>query len=127
MVSFRSQPSLLPLNIGGDPVSLSGISCFTVQVILPDVVMKVRDKLAKNIHDVWAKGKIDAGYKYGEVRNDTLKHNASLKPFEELTESEQQYDYSMALETLATLVALGYQIGSQVRVCRLQTNYMRLS
>ena len=49
-----------------------------------------------------------------KVRDDKLKQNPSLKPFQELTEAEQKYDYEMALETLATLVSLGYQIGSQV-------------
>ncbi len=51
-----------------------------------------------------------------KVRNDALKHNPSLRPFDELLETERQYDYNLALETLATLVTLGYQISSQVRV-----------
>ncbi len=38
-----------------------------LQVTLPDSVMNVREKLAKNIHEVWAKGKIEAGYAYGKV------------------------------------------------------------
>ncbi len=38
-----------------------------VQATLPDVVMSVRDQLADNIHEVWAKGKVEAGYTYGDV------------------------------------------------------------
>ena len=48
-----------------------------------------------------------------QVRNDDLKHSPSLIPFEELSETERRYDYNMALETLSTLVSLGYQISSQ--------------
>lgn len=44
--------------------------------------------------------------------NDDRKHNPCLKAFEDLSEGERRYDYDMALETLSTLVALGYQISS---------------
>ena len=37
------------------------------QVALPDPVMRVRESLARNIHEVWAKNKIEAGYSYAEV------------------------------------------------------------
>lgn len=47
-----------------------------------------------------------------QVRNDDRKHNPCLKAFEDLSEGERRYDYNMALETLCTLVALGYQISS---------------
>lgn len=47
-----------------------------------------------------------------KVRNDDLKHNPCLRPFEELSEEERYYDYNMASQTLATLVVLGYQIGT---------------
>lgn len=35
-----------------------------------------------------------------------------MKPFEDLSEEERFYDYDMAGQTLATLVALGYQIST---------------
>ena len=41
-----------------------------------------------------------------------MKHNPSLKPFEALSDTESAYDYDMALKTLQTLVALGYQIST---------------
>lgn len=47
-----------------------------------------------------------------QARNDDRKHNPCLKAFEDLSEGERRYDYDMALETLSTLVALGYQISS---------------
>lgn len=47
-----------------------------------------------------------------KVRNDDLKHNPCLRPFEELSEEERYYDFDMAGQTLATLIVLGYQIGT---------------
>lgn len=48
-----------------------------------------------------------------QVRNDDLKHNPSLQAFEDLPDSDRSYDYNMALKTLMTLVALGYQISTE--------------
>lgn len=44
------------------PIDISNVS-------LPDPVVRggLSDKLAKNIHEVWSKNKIEAGYTYGEV------------------------------------------------------------
>lgn len=89
------------------------LSSSPTQVTLPDPIMQTRDLLAGNIHEVWSKNKIDAGFSFAEQRNDTLKHNPCLCPFDQLSEGDSRYDYDMALDTLKTLVALGYQIGSR--------------
>ena len=47
-----------------------------------------------------------------QVRNDDLKQHPLLCPLTSLSHEDRQYDYSMAHETLATLLALGYQIQS---------------
>lgn len=38
-----------------------------LQITLPGYVENVREKLAENIHEVWAMNKIGAGWSYGEV------------------------------------------------------------
>ena len=45
------------------PIDTSGVS-------LPDPVKRcgLQDRLAKNIHELWSKNKIEQGYSYGEVR-----------------------------------------------------------
>ena len=35
---------------------------------LPTYIESVRDKLAENIHELWALGKIEQGWTFGEVR-----------------------------------------------------------
>ena len=36
--------------------------------VLPDPLLSIRDKLAHNLHEVWAKDKIEAGYRYSQVK-----------------------------------------------------------
>ena len=45
-----------------------------------------------------------------QTRNDELKHHPMLCPLASLRQEDSQYDYVMAHETLATLIALGYCI-----------------
>ena len=44
------------------------------------------------------------------MRNDDLKQHPLLCPVSSLSPEDSQYDYSMAYETLATLLVLGYNI-----------------
>ena len=39
----------------------------TSDVPLPDPLLGIRDQLAHNLHEVWAKNKIEAGYRFAEV------------------------------------------------------------
>lgn len=81
-----------------------------MQVQLPSYIESVRDKLAENIHELWALGKIEQGWSFGEYRDDVNKKHPCLTTFERLPASERQYDITVAFETLRTLLALGYHI-----------------
>jgi hypothetical protein len=50
------------------------------------------------------------GWRYGARRDDAKKEHPSLVPYEELSEKEKEYDRRTAIETLKTIVALGYRI-----------------
>ena len=82
----------------------------TSDVALPEGVNELLELLAKNSHDVWAKGRIDAGWKYGPKRNDRKKTNPCLVEYEDLPESEKEYDRNTAAETLKCILKLGYEI-----------------
>ncbi len=82
----------------------------TDDVELPASVMELVEKLAENAHDHWARGRIDEGWTYGPERNDTNKTNPCLVPYDELPESEKDYDRNSAIESLKAIVALGYRI-----------------
>ena len=82
----------------------------TSDVELSEEIRELTELLARNIHDVYARGRLDEGWSYGPGRDDDRKENPSLVPYEELSESEKEYDRRTAMETLKTIVALGYRI-----------------
>lgn len=82
----------------------------TSDVTLGEDVMELCELLAKNTHEVWADGRMKAGWSYGETRSDERKENPCLVPYEELPEGEKEYDRSTAIETLKLIKKLGYEI-----------------
>lgn len=79
-------------------------------VVLTDNVMELSELIAKNTHEVWSAGRIRDGWTYGEERNDAAKTHPCLIPYEDLPESEKEYDRNTSLETLKLIVKLGYRI-----------------
>jgi ryanodine receptor 2 len=79
----------------------------TKEINLPQYIESIRDKLAENIHEVWAANKIDAGWVYSEIRDDMNRKHPCLTSFERLPQSEKKYDTTLALQTLKTIIALG--------------------
>ena len=82
----------------------------TSDVTLDSGILELGELIAKNTHDVWAVGRINEGWSYGEARNDEKKLHPCLIPYEELPESEKEYDRSTATEALKLIVKLGYKI-----------------
>lgn len=82
----------------------------TSSVQLPDELLELTEKIAENVHDIWAQGRIAQGWTYGEVRDDARKTTPCLVAYHELPESEKDYDRNTALETLKLISALGYRI-----------------
>lgn len=84
----------------------------TSDVILPEELLALTEKIAENVHDVFVKSRIEEGWVYGEFRDDVQKTNPTLIPYDELPEREKDYDRNTALETLKLIVKLGYEIKS---------------
>ncbi len=82
----------------------------TSDIQLSAELLELTEKLAENTHEVWAQGRLDQGWTYGEVRDDQNKTTPCLIPYGELPESEKEYDRNTALETLRLIVKLGYRI-----------------
>ena len=66
--------------------------------------------MAKNVHEVWSKTRIEQGWTYGEKRDDALKQHPCLIPYEELPEEEKVYDRNSSVETLKLIMKLGFKI-----------------
>ena len=68
------------------------------------------EKLARNNHDHWALKRIAEGWRYGAKRNDNKKEHPDLVPYDQLPESEKEYDRKTVIEALKAITALGYEV-----------------
>src|SRR5258708_11902923 len=86
-----------------EPIETSGVA-------LADDLLSLTEQLARNAHDIWAQQRLTDGWTYGPSRDDNTKKHPCLVSYEQLPESEKEYDRRAALETLRAIIALGYQI-----------------
>lgn len=82
----------------------------TKDVVLPHELNELAEMIAKNVHEVWSVGRMKDGWTYGEERNDAERRHPCLVPYEELTESEKEYDRNTSQETLKLIMKLGFKI-----------------
>lgn len=82
----------------------------TEDVRLPEELNELVEQMAKNVHEVWAQTRIQQGWTWGPERNDALKHHPCLVPYEDLPESEREYDRNTSIETLKLICKLGFKI-----------------
>ncbi len=82
----------------------------TSSVEFSDEILELSEKLAENVHEVWAAGRIADGWQYGEVRDDERKLHPCIVPYKELSEIEKDYDRRTSQETLKVMQVLGYEI-----------------
>lgn len=82
----------------------------TSDVQLSEELDELAESLAKNVHEVWSANRIAEGWTYGRVRDDVKKTHPCLIPYEDLPESEKDYDRSTSSETLKMIVSLGFEV-----------------
>lgn len=82
----------------------------TSDVVLPPDLEQLAEKMAKNVHEVWADSRLAEGWCYGEERDDAKKTHPCLIPYEELPEEEKEYDRNTSIGTLKLIMKLGFKI-----------------
>ena len=82
----------------------------TSDIKLSEELLELTEEMAKNVHDVWSAGRIAQGWTWGPKRDDEKKENPCLVPYEELPESEKEYDRNTSIETLKVILSLGFKI-----------------
>jgi ryanodine receptor 2 len=82
----------------------------TSDVELSEELLLLTEQLARNVHDIWSVGRLSEGWTYGPERSDTLKQNPCLVDYSDLPESEKAYDRNTAMETLKTILKLGWRV-----------------
>ena len=80
------------------------------QVELPAELQDLTEQMARNVHEVWAETRIKQGWRYGAERNDERMEHPCLVPYDELPESEREYDRNTSIETLKLILSLGFKI-----------------
>ena len=82
----------------------------TTDIELSAEMKALTEQLAENVHEVWSAGRIADGWQWGEKRDDVHKYHPCLVPYDQLPESEKEYDRNTAMETIKTIIKLGYKI-----------------
>ncbi len=79
-------------------------------VEIPPSLSPLLEKLAENAHEVWAAQRIADGWTYGAKRDDGDKKHPCLVPYDQLPESEKEYDRKTSAESLKAILTMGYRI-----------------
>ncbi|MBQ9486206.1 MAG: hypothetical protein IJU91_00170 [Selenomonadaceae bacterium] len=77
--------------------------------LMPDLI-ELTELLAENVHENWSKQKIAQGWQFGENLDDKLKTTPLLVPYADLTDDDKFYDRQTAMQTLKTILKLGFKI-----------------
>lgn len=89
----------------------------TTKVVLNDEILALTERIAENVHDVWAQGRISEGWTYGPVKDAQKKVTPLLVPYNELPESEKAYDRNTAMETIKMIILSGFEIKRTANDC----------
>lgn len=85
----------------------------TIEVNLPEELKPLIEEMAKNVHEVWSQNRLNDGWTYGPVRDDSAKRHPCLVPYEDLPESEKAYDRATSLQTLKFILQSGFHISKK--------------
>lgn len=86
----------------------------TSAVRLPEELTPLIERMARNVHEVWAQTRLQQGWTYGPERDDAKKKHPCLVPYDSLPEEERVYDRNTAVETLKLILSLGFDIDRRV-------------
>ena len=86
-----------------NPIDLSDVN-------LNEELNELREAIAENAHDIWAKERLAQGWSYGPQRDDAKKETPCMVEYSELPDSEKRFDREVAMNTLKLVRKLGYDI-----------------
>lgn len=77
---------------------------------LPDAFRQYMDWIGKEVHERWAANRIQEGWEFGTEYDGKNKKHPCLIPYDQLPESEKEYDRSTAQHTIQLLLHAGFRI-----------------
>lgn len=84
----------------------------TSDIVVPEELCLLSEKIAENVHNVWAYNRLMEGWTYGEKTDSKKKTTPWLVPYNELPESEKDYDRNTALQTIKVILKSGFTISN---------------
>ena len=82
----------------------------TSDIELSSELLELTEILSENTHKVWASARIENGWTFGPHRNDDLKATPCLVPYNQLPDSEKEYDRILSINILKVIKKLGFEI-----------------
>ena len=83
------------------PINLSNVK-------LEKEIVELKEAIAENAHEVWAKARRDEGWAYGPERDDFKKTDPNLLPYDLLPEKEKERFRQISMESIKFLKKLGW-------------------
>jgi class 3 adenylate cyclase/tetratricopeptide (TPR) repeat protein len=80
------------------------------RVEIPADLINLVEQLAEITHDNWVGQRLADGWRHGQKRNDLQKEHPCIVPYDDLPESEKEYDRKISLGVIQAMLALGYRI-----------------
>ncbi|KAG1972845.1 ryanodine receptor [Pimephales promelas] len=123
----ESQRDLLGPVVPISPVTFTPIPVDSSQVEYPPQLEQIKERLAENLHELWLIDKIEQGWNYGPVKDESKKIHSCLVEFSTLPDQERIHKLQSSEEILRTLLAFGVHIGLSDEHAEENVKYVRLS
>lgn len=82
----------------------------TADIQLTPELLELVEEMARNVHEVWSANRMAEGWTYGPERDDNKLTHPCLVAYEQLPESEKDYDRATSQQTLKLIIKLGFKI-----------------
>lgn len=79
-------------------------------VTLSSELNELVERVAENVHELWAQQRMKDGWTWGPKRDDAAKQHPGLIPYSELSDSEKEYDRITTRGVMKSILALGYRV-----------------
>uniref|UniRef100_A0A671MXC6 Ryanodine receptor 2-like n=1 Tax=Sinocyclocheilus anshuiensis TaxID=1608454 RepID=A0A671MXC6_9TELE len=123
----ESQRDLLGPVVPISPVTFIPIPVDSSEVEYPPQLEQIREILAENLHELWLIDKIEQGWTYGPVKDESRKIHLCLVEFSKLPDQERIHNLQSSEDILRTLLAFGVHIGLSDEHAEENVKYVRLS
>ncbi|MBI2519047.1 MAG: hypothetical protein HYV97_01460 [Bdellovibrio sp.] len=79
-------------------------------IVLESALRELVEDLAQNTHELWSRARLQEGWKFGPKRDDTRKETPCLVPYDELPDSEKEFDRITSQGAVRFILAKGFII-----------------